>query len=418
MYRLYRQVPVAGRYLLLCLYLCLWVFALFNYSSRCRYSQPDVFIEDWPADDSRLKSGRCYLRRDSLQLQPIDMHNAPELHHLETALAGPEVPAQMRLRPGGSWAPSNCTPLQHVAVMVAFRNRDFHLRLLLNRLHRMLRRQLIKYTVFVVEQTGPEPFNRGMLMNVGVVEALKLASFDCFIFHDVDMIPEHDRNVYLCDENARHLASAIDEMRYHVMFYNYLGAVLVLSRQAMPLYTNISVRLSRQRHRITPEWLSNSDSVCFDSPVNATMSSKNFFRINGFSNVYWGWGNEDDDISARTMEAGMLVSRPPLTLGRYKMVRHPKAVRIEGGYTHFMAWRARHYEDGLNALRKESYTIVSRQAMPLYTNISVRLSLSRHQMKQEWLSKTAILLSVDVLELISRYFNRCSLFHYSLHAIF
>uniref|UniRef100_A0A1I8JEJ7 Beta-1,4-galactosyltransferase n=1 Tax=Macrostomum lignano TaxID=282301 RepID=A0A1I8JEJ7_9PLAT len=343
--RVSRHMSVAGRYLLLCLYLCLWVFALFNYSSRCRYSEPDVFIEDWPVDDSRLKSGRCYLRRDSLQLQPIDMHNAPELHHLETALAGPEVPAQMRLRPGGSWAPSNCTPLQHVAVMVAFRNRDFHLRLLLNRLHRMLRRQLIKYTVFVVEQTGPEPFNRGMLINVGVVEALKLASFDCFIFHDVDMIPEHDRNVYLCDENARHLASAIDEMRYHVMFYNYLGAVLA-------------------------------------------MSSKNFFRINGFSNVYWGWGNEDDDISARTMEAGMLVSRPPPALGRYKMVRHPKAVRIEGGYTHFMAWRARHYEDGLNALRKNSYTIVSRQAMPLYTNISVRLSLSRHQMKQEWLSKT------------------------------
>ncbi|PAA61655.1 hypothetical protein BOX15_Mlig001508g4, partial [Macrostomum lignano] len=339
------HMSVAGRYLLLCLYLCLWVFALFNYSSRCRYSQPDVFIEDWPADDSRLKSGRCYLRRDSLQLQPIDMHNAPELHHLETALAGPEVPAQMRLRPGGSWAPSNCTPLQHVAVMVAFRNRDFHLRLLLNRLHRMLRRQLIKYTVFVVEQTGPEPFNRGMLMNVGVVEALKLASFDCFIFHDVDMIPEHDRNVYLCDENARHLASAIDEMRYHVMFYNYLGAVLA-------------------------------------------MSSKNFFRINGFSNVYWGWGNEDDDISARTMEAGMLVSRPPPTLGRYKMVRHPKAVRIESGNEYFMAWRARHYEDGLNALSRASYSVLSRQAMPLYTNISVRLSRQRHRITPEWLSNS------------------------------
>ncbi|PAA80808.1 hypothetical protein BOX15_Mlig025572g1, partial [Macrostomum lignano] len=346
MYRLYRQVPVAGRYLLLCLYLCLWVFALFNYSSRCRYSQPDVFIEDWPADDSRLKSGRCYLRRDSLQLQPLDLQHAPELHHLETALAGPEVPTQMRLRPGGSWAPSNCTPLQHVAVMVAFRNRDFHLRLLLNRLHRMLRRQLMKYTVFVVEQTGPEPFNRGMLMNVGVVEALKLASFDCFIFHDVDMIPEHDRNVYLCDENARHLASAIDEMRYHVMFYNYLGAVLA-------------------------------------------MSSKNFFRINGFSNVYWGWGNEDDDISARTMEAGMLVSRPPLTLGRYKMVRHPKAVRIESAYSQFRHWRARQFEDGVSSLGSGSYSLRLIDRQPLCTRLTVQLNASQHRMLPEWQAKPA-----------------------------
>lgn len=340
-----RRLPAVGRYLLVGLYLCLWLFALFNYSSRCRYSQPDVFSTDWPPGDPRLESGRCYLRREWLQLQPTDLRAAPELQQLERQLAGPGVAASMRVRLGGSWAPTNCTPLQHVAVMVAFRNRDFHLRLLLNRLHRMLQLQLIKYSVFVVEQTGPEPFNRGMLMNVGVVEALKLASFDCFIFHDVDMIPEHDQNVYLCDENARHLASAIDEMRYHVMFYNYLGAVLA-------------------------------------------MSSKNFFRVNGFSNVYWGWGNEDDDLSARTMEAGMLVSRPPPALGRYKMVRHPKAVRIEGGNEFFMAWRARHYEDGLNALSKSSYSVLNRQALPLYTNISVRLSRKRHQMTPEWLAQT------------------------------
>lgn len=51
-------------------------------------------------------------------------------------------------------------------------------------------------------------------MNIGYKEALKREKFDCFIFHDVDLVPEHDRNIYLCDNQARHLAAAIDETRY------------------------------------------------------------------------------------------------------------------------------------------------------------------------------------------------------------
>ena len=29
------------------------------------------------------------------------------------------------------------------------------------------------------------------------------------------------------------------------------------------------------------------------------MNKQNFKRINGYANSYWGWGNEDDDFSAR-----------------------------------------------------------------------------------------------------------------------
>ena len=51
-------------------------------------------------------------------------------------------------------------------------------------------------------------------MNIGVKEAMKLDQFDCFIFHDVDLIPENDLNAYECGEQPRHLSPAVDELRY------------------------------------------------------------------------------------------------------------------------------------------------------------------------------------------------------------
>ena len=46
----------------------------------------------------------------------------------------------------------------------------------------------------MVEQSSDgEAFNRAALMNVGYIEASKLDHYFCFVFHDVDLLPEDDR---------------------------------------------------------------------------------------------------------------------------------------------------------------------------------------------------------------------------------
>ncbi len=46
----------------------------------------------------------------------------------------------------------------------------------------------------MVEQAGQDDFNRAALMNVGFLEATqRRPDLDCFVFHDVDLVPEDDR---------------------------------------------------------------------------------------------------------------------------------------------------------------------------------------------------------------------------------
>lgn len=53
---------------------------------------------------------------------------------------------------GGEGKPEDCVSYQKVAIIVPYRNRYFHLKLLLSRLHPLLRKQKIHYRIFVIEQ--------------------------------------------------------------------------------------------------------------------------------------------------------------------------------------------------------------------------------------------------------------------------
>ena len=53
---------------------------------------------------------------------------------------------------GGSWRPSNCSARHRIAVVVPYRDRQQHLRIFLRYMHPFLQRQLLDYTIYVVEQ--------------------------------------------------------------------------------------------------------------------------------------------------------------------------------------------------------------------------------------------------------------------------
>lgn len=81
-------------------------------------------------------------------------------------------------------------------------------------MHQILPKQEIDYGIFIVEQEGEGQFNRAKLFNVGYLETLKLYDYDCFIFHDVDHIPEDDRNLYTCSEMPKHLGAYLNTRKY------------------------------------------------------------------------------------------------------------------------------------------------------------------------------------------------------------
>lgn len=91
------------------------------------------------------------------------------------------------------------------------------------------------------------PVFAGLLMNVGYAEARKAGGYTCFVFHDVDLFPENDCNIYGCLSDALHLSVYIDKFNYKLLYPAHFGGVSALSNEQM-------------------------------------------IKINGWPNAFWGWG--------------------------------------------------------------------------------------------------------------------------------
>jgi len=153
-----------------------------------------------------------------------------------------------------------------LGVIVPYRNRESHLSKFTDETTTYLKSKKIDFEIVVVEQSDDKPFNRGKLLNIGYLKAKELGC-DYVVFHDVDMIPiEVD---YSFSEIPLHLATNFEleyEKSKNLQFDDYFGGVTMLSNSI-------------------------------------------FEKINGYSNLYWGWGFEDDDLLFRIAQKNILLDK-------------------------------------------------------------------------------------------------------------
>ena len=143
-----------------------------------------------------------------------------------------------------------------LGVIVPYRKRPGHLRKFRESIESYLKDQ--DYELIVVEQNDDLPFNRGKLLNIGFQQAIR-NQCDYVVFHDIDMLPiDVD---YSYSDVPIHLATNFTNSDREI-FKTYFGGITMF-------------------------------------PIDL------FKKVNGYSNEYWGWGFEDDDLLMRLTESNV-----------------------------------------------------------------------------------------------------------------
>ncbi|KAL7056675.1 hypothetical protein AAHC03_020615 [Spirometra sp. Aus1] len=224
---------------------------------------------------------------------------------------------------------------EKVAIIVPYRNRKAHLSKFLTRMLPFLRTQKRQYVIVITEQAGNQSFNRAKLFNVAVKEIRKSVSgdrlhgIDCFIFHDVDKVPVSLSTVYECGKNVRQLTNAFrSETGTKWLYKEFLGAVTALSWEHLE-------------------------------------------KINGASNIFYGWGGEDDDLAIRLRLNNIGVDRPAYFDGifdefdsNHSREKNPGRFKLISEENVASRWR----EDGIAQTR---YELLSRIDYELFVWILV-----------------------------------------------
>jgi hypothetical protein len=165
--------------------------------------------------------------------------------------------------------------MENLSIIVPYRNRETHLNEFIPYMEKYLTEEEVDFGIFVIEQFDDKPFNRAKLLNVGFKES---ESFDYFAFHDVDMLPIDSD--YSFPDGPTHLASEVEQFGWKLPYDGYFGGVTLFDKES-------------------------------------------FIKINGYSNEYWGWGAEDDDLLRRCSINGVETYRKDC---KYRSLNHERPI--------------------------------------------------------------------------------------------
>lgn len=159
-----------------------------------------------------------------------------------------------------------------VAIIVPYRdqieqNRKAQLKIFIKHFSNFLK-EYDSWKIFIIKQSfDNNKFNRGKLLNIGFFISEK-EGFNTFIFHDVDLLPP---------------------------------------KSMLKLYTTYPEK---------PTHLGSLWKIKYDYPAFVggaiSININHFRKVNGFPNIFWGWGGEDDAFYFRLMINKILIWEPQI----------------------------------------------------------------------------------------------------------
>lgn len=189
-----------------------------------------------------------------------------------------------------------------LSVIVPYRDRAEHLALFKPAVYNYLKGNLdCHFEINIVEQFGTDPFNRAKLLNIGAcLTSNAYTSYLCF--HDVDHLPLNVDYSY----NYKRDNGPIQLVKSSMQPIDYLGGVTL-----------------------------------FPTGI--------FWDLNGFSNDFWGWGGEDNEMMHHLQREGVKVIK---RFGVWDIIDHKKS-----GTFNMKKWEQslnfRHKFDGVRNCRYE-----------------------------------------------------------------
>ena len=143
-----------------------------------------------------------------------------------------------------------------LGICIPYRNRKEHVERLIPHLSKYLIDNGIDHSFYIGHQIDDKLFNRGAMKNIAAKYAFE-DGCDYIAWHDVDMLIYNKDGINADysypEENPLHIATKLSKYGYGIGYDQYFGGVVLFTKEQVE-------------------------------------------RTNGYSNEYWDWGQEDDDL--------------------------------------------------------------------------------------------------------------------------